>query len=122
MRIVQEGAFEAKMLLLLLLLLNRLTWISVLQLLVSVETHYLRNSIEEVVDNSLAQLHIESSQGRNFCQARVGNSVKPGSFQNTSQVDPDSLVALGGSSAEGVLLDMIKTASSMIVQISPEEL
>ncbi|RZC57137.1 hypothetical protein C5167_004439 [Papaver somniferum] len=48
MKIVQEGAFEAKMLLLLLLLLNRLTRISVLQLLVSVEKHYLRNSIEEL--------------------------------------------------------------------------
>ncbi|KAI3884002.1 hypothetical protein MKW92_019435 [Papaver armeniacum] len=53
MRIVQEGAVEANMLLLLLLLLNRLTQISVLQLLVS--SPWSRNIAEgKILLNSLA--------------------------------------------------------------------
>ncbi|OVA16222.1 Tetratricopeptide repeat-containing domain [Macleaya cordata] len=45
------------------------------------------------------------------------------SFQNfISTVDPDTLAALGGRSAEGVSPDMIKTASNMIGKMSPEEL
>ncbi|KAI3864519.1 hypothetical protein MKW92_024861 [Papaver armeniacum] len=44
---LKKEALQAKMLLLLLLLLNPLIRNSVLQLLVSNEKHYLRNSIEE---------------------------------------------------------------------------
>lgn len=44
-------------------------------------------------------------------------------FQNfISQVDPETLAALGGGKSEGISPDMVKTASSMISKMPPEEL
>ncbi|KAI3991337.1 hypothetical protein MKX01_034656 [Papaver californicum] len=64
-----------------------------------------------------------SSANAESLQGLTDNPEAIRSFQNfISQVDPDTLAALGGSSAEGVPPDMIKTASSMIGKMSPEEL
>ncbi|KAI3993806.1 hypothetical protein MKX01_002819 [Papaver californicum] len=64
-----------------------------------------------------------SSANAESLQGLTENPEAIRSFQNfISQVDPDTLEALGGSSAEGVPPDMIKTASSMIGKMSPEEL
>nr|GMD61631.1 outer envelope protein 61 [Ipomoea batatas] len=45
------------------------------------------------------------------------------SFQNfVSRADPETLAALSGSNAEGIPPDMVKTASNIIGNMSPEEL
>ncbi|MCL7036522.1 hypothetical protein MKW94_014461 [Papaver nudicaule] len=65
----------------------------------------------------VSSAHAESLQGL------TDNPETMRSFQNfISQVDPDTLAAMGVSSAEGVPPAMIKTASSMIGKMSPEEL
>nr|GMD71388.1 outer envelope protein 61 [Ipomoea batatas] len=76
-------------------------------------------------ENSTAESFILQPQGTNSecLQALKDDPESIRSFQNfVSRADPETLAALSGSNAEGIPPDMVKTASNIIGNMSPEEL
>lgn len=63
------------------------------------------------------------STGSEYLQDLKDDSESIRSFQNLiSQTDPETLAAMGNGQAEGITPDMIRTASSVIGKMPPEEL
>ncbi|XP_071930976.1 outer envelope protein 61-like [Coffea arabica] len=68
----------------------------------------------------LGRPHSTSSE---YLQALKDDPESIRSFQNLiSQTDPETLAAMGNGQAEGITPDMIRTASSVIGKMPPEEL
>ncbi|PRQ32688.1 putative peptidylprolyl isomerase [Rosa chinensis] len=92
----------------------------------SSSTEYSMAKPQETRDIAKTQIAADSevlSNNSEHLQALKNDPATLRSFQNfISNADPDTLAALSSGKSEEVPADMVKTASSMISKMSPEEL